>query len=114
MLRIFIVPIIFLLMIKNCLMWAALSDAIDSRFMEDYHTVICAREEVYRRNLDDAFRYLSARFAYVGEKTFAVDEFVSNPTEGCDPAAFRVYREINPKLPSLYPNWIYRERSGGD
>lgn len=66
----------------------------------------CARADVYRRNIEDAFLYLQERFPEMeGEGLGPWDE----DEEPCGESRYSIYRETNEELELLYPNWVYRE-----
>ena len=101
-------PVIILILLKNILVLAADADGIVSGFHEDYQRIVCARSDVYRRNLQDGLQYLMARYDYLEEAD--LDSLLPEPL-ACTDVDFAVYREVNAKLPFVYPNWLYKEMS---
>lgn len=105
------IPLIALILLRDLALLGEIAAGVVQAFEQDYQTLVCARETVYRLNLDDGWHYLAARYPYVAEQ--GLEEGMDDDQD-CDKEGFRVFRETNPKLPPLYPNWLYRERARGD
>jgi len=116
MLRVTMIPLIVLILLMNVEALGLLADGIDARFRRDLQTILCAREDVYRRNVTDAYRFLASRYSYVKERSFDSTEFLADPGGDCAGYEALVYREVNAQLPlpAIYPNWIYREELQGE
>jgi len=107
------IPLIALILLKNIVLLAESSDLILSSFEQDYQTLVCARNDVYRRNLIDSFHLLAAQYPYVEEAGYE-ERIEDEASLDCGAKSFSVFREANPKLPWVYPNWLYRETARGD
>lgn len=102
------IPLIALILLRNLGVLEENADLLLHNFEEDYQALVCARADVYRRNMVDALHFLSAQYPYLTEAA-QNEEMDEDGLEECQGASFSVYRETNPKLPWIYPNWLYRE-----
>jgi hypothetical protein len=111
----FLIPLIALILLKNTGYLFEISEFIFSEYQKDFQLVTCARQDVYRRNIEEAIEYFAGQYDYVASDLAAQDfiEFEEDE-ESCKNESFAVYREYNPKLPAVYPNWVYRETERGD
>lgn len=102
------IPIITMILLKNLVVLGKTADFVLSSFRENYQALACARNDVYRRNLADSFHFLAAQYPYVAEAPYE-EETDEELSMDCKAASFSVFRESNPQLPWIYPNWLYRE-----
>ncbi|RZA25853.1 MAG: hypothetical protein EOP10_05540 [Proteobacteria bacterium] len=100
------IPLIAFILLQNIREFDQLTKALRIDFESSYHTVRCARQDVYERNIEDGVLYLEDRFSDLVAKA---DEFVSGEDTECDNAEFAVYRETNEDLELLHPNWTFVE-----
>ena len=100
------IPLIALIVLKIIQNLEDISKHVRRDFVSSYQRKVCARGEVYGRNIEDAFLYLQKRFPQLeGEASDLWEE----PVGPCEQASYSVYRETNEELELLYPNWVYRE-----
>ncbi|MBC7662095.1 MAG: hypothetical protein H7249_20560 [Chitinophagaceae bacterium] len=103
-------PVLVLILLKNISVLDRGADALMQGFQTDYQNLLCARADVYQRNLADSWQFLEARYPYLNERAMLLPEVAQ---EDCSEAHFAVYREVNPKLPLIYPNWFGIETQPG-
>lgn len=104
-----------MILLRNIGILSEMSERVLDEFNKDFQLLSCARQDVYRRNIAEAVQFLSGQYSYV-DAEMSIRDFVDDEEdeEKCQDENFAVYREYNPKLPAVYPNWVYRETEGGD
>lgn len=111
----FLIPLIAMILLRNIGLLSEMSERVIDEFDKDYRVLTCARQDVYRRNLEEAVQYLAGQYDYV-DSEMSLEDLLDFEEGGddCRDQNFAVYREYNPSLPAVYPNWVYRETEGGD
>ena len=107
LLRLFL-PLIALIAFKIISELEEISKDVHGDFVSSYELAVCAREDVYERNLEDAFLYLQQKFPEADATATTADVWGGKQAE-CSAHSYKVYRESNEDLELSYPNWVYRE-----
>ncbi len=100
-----LIPIISLILLRIVTEIAGIAKDLQSDIYQSYQVLSCGREAAYQQNLVAAAEYLQDRFPAALSYSISTDERGA----ACQAVRFRLYREFNPKLPQLYPNWVYQE-----